>query len=207
MIIKTELLESSKSDFEFDLVSVAMNYCSDYLERVNTGADQIQTNLDSVESFIKNIYKPVLEDKQALLKFDSLIMSKLGSLSVNSPDSEPSLLFRKIHSNNLTYLPTILGLSQTSSMAGFSFIGSYTRMLLICYRLRMKLLDTGCVKSFLSNPYFKSYMKMFTNKPSSQEVSAANVYFNNKLECMFVYHFLRLTFHIYNFQVIESFLV
>jgi hypothetical protein len=200
---------------DIKLLSLATNFVVDYLEnsgRISADLNFIDKKMKSIEGFVEQIFKPILDEKNKMnqLRFDSLFMSKLTAASIYSADSRHQTLFKKIYTNNLSYLPTILSLNEnTSEESVFSFLASFLRLYLVVFKLRMKQMDNerfGLTRGFLNNAYLKSYLKLFAQS-SQQGVDSANTcYFNTQAECHFVYHVLKLQFYIFNFEVCVNFM-
>ncbi len=221
-IVKTLLIEHYSSNFsnsdkvslDLNLCNVCMNFLCDYLD-TGAGADLdfIEKKLGHIECIVKNVYDSLFstgQNKIGQFKFDNLIMSKLVSNSVYSENMIKKL--RRVSSNNLTFLPTIIHLNNDNEQFIFNFLSSFLNLYLLCLKFRMKTMDdadfTQTRTAFLKNAYLKSYLKLFVenlNQNTQNGQSFNESYYNTRHECMFVYSLLKLEFHILDFEVILKF--
>lgn len=204
------LVNSNNLDqFDLNLVSVSLDYLVCYLEKIEcfneaNKADVLSKKLRFIEILIENILEPITNSTEKInqLRFDQLVMSKLLSSSTSSNSGEIHKNFKKIYTNNLTYLPTILNID-FSKNGPFCFLASFLRMFNLCFKNRMKMIDDKKftnTRLFLQNPYLKSYLKAYEKNNSQSKDSTNNSYFIMKFENHVVYQCLKLAFGVFNFE-------
>ena len=139
------------------------------------------------------------------LKFDQLVFNRL---IINKELLNES--YKKISTNNLSYLPTILNNDSNYVKNGpFCFLNSFIRLFSLCFKLRFKLIEKNdknfkITSNFLfNNPSLKSFFKSYCNNNGSNQSndSISNSYLITKYENSFVYNYLKFCFTLFNFQV------
>jgi hypothetical protein len=198
----------------FSLLGICFNFLVDFLEKCSSfpsenKAEIITEKMNYLEELIEKIFIPVLNSEHNTL-FDQIVMSKLSSFSALSTSSHIENDFKKIFTNNLSYLPTTLDLPAKDQNIlkkyPFAFLSSFVRLYTLCFKLKMKRLDNknfSLTHQFLNNQYLQSYLKMFIKDNNQSKESAKNSYLIMKYENLFVYYCLKLVFAVFNFEVIK----
>ena len=200
------------SQINFSLLSICLDFIVDYLNKSSSFSadnklESIVEKMKHIEDLIQNIVIPFLSTDNSML-FNQMVMSKLSSRTILLMNNEAQDYFKKISTNNLSYLPTTLDLpSQEQNILKtnpFPFLGSFVRLHILCFKLRMKLLDNkqfSYTSQFLKNSYLQSYLKAFTNDMNQSKDSAKNSYISMKYENLFVFYCLKLAFALFDFEV------
>lgn len=179
-----------------NLLGAALSYLVDYLERLPAEERNLK-----VDALISYIIEPFLSSNEGILALERVALSKLAPNSIHSERNRDT--WRKVHSNNLSYLPTIVNFNQLED-ASIRFMISYVRFCQLAV-LRLKANATNeqkfsDIRRLLSNEYLKSYFKVFIKNCSE---STNNELLLNRQENAFIYHTIRLVFQIYTFEVLE----
>ena len=202
------------NQMNFSLLAICFNFYVDFLEKCNNFASDnkaeiIAEKMKLIEEIIEQIFIPILSSAQNTL-FDQIVMSKLSSFSGLSNGSYIGTNFKKIYTNNLSYLPTTLDVPTKDQNIlkkyPFAFLTSFVRLYTLSYKLRMKLLDNkqiNLTNQFLNNQYLRSYLKVFLNDNNHSKDTAKNSYLIMKYENLFVYYCLKLAFAVFNFEVVK----
>ncbi len=200
------------NQIDFSLLSVCVNFFVDYLEKCSNFATEnkaeiISEKMKFIEDLIEQILMPLMNTNHNSL-LDQIVTSKLSSFSCLSNNAHIQDHFKKIYTNNLSYLPTTLDVPAQEQnfwrKYPFTFLTSFVRLYTLCFKLRMKLLDSkkfSLTYQFLNNSYLQSYLKVFSNDNNQSKASAKNSYLIMKYENLFVYHCLKLAFAVFNFEV------
>ena len=202
------------TSMNFSLLSACLDYIVDYLEKCGRFTSENKTQIlaekmSHIEELIEKILIPILNSKENTL-FDQLVMSKLYSNSAVSTNESVQNSFKKIFTNNLSYLPTMLDVMPVNEescilrKSPFAFLTSFLRLYILCFKLRMKMLDNkkfSLTHQFLNNSYLKSYLKAYIKDSSQAKDMAKNSYLLMKYENLFVYYCTKLAFAVFDFEV------
>jgi hypothetical protein len=210
-------VDSGSNDVNLNLLSVCMNLLVNYLEKCDyfsaeNKSEILSKKLKSIEELVENILVPLMTEtgKTTHLNLDQLVMSKIVKNSTSSNEETIHNCFKNIYSNNLSYLPTMLdpALDENNrnfiKHSPFVFLASFLRLYLLCFKLRMKMIDNksfSLTHKFLNNAYLRSYLKLFLKNNSQQKESTNNSYLIMKYENLFVYYCIKLAFTLFNFEV------
>lgn len=185
-----------------NLTSVCLSYLVDYLDRLP--AEERTTKLDAL---IGQVIEPFARTgNEGVLAFEKLVLSKLASSSMSSESNREA--FRRIRSNNLSYLPTSMTLVSLDNSA-VRLAASFMRFCqLAAVRMRTTGLDdrkfTNLRRLLASNEYLKSYYRAFIKNCSDSGIN--NELLANYDENALVYQAVRLMFHLYNLEVFYCYL-
>lgn len=160
----------------------------DYLERLS-----MEERTTRLEALVAYVIEPFLSNNEGILTLEKLVLSNLSSI-YSDTNREAC---RRVHPNNLTYLPTI---QTTTSMdldtTPIRFLTTYLRLVhLAVVRLKSR---REMIHRLLRNAYLKSYFRAFIKHGAH---SVASDLITNRDENLLVYNSVRVVFYLYNLEV------
>lgn len=202
-INRFKTIQDAKEIKSFEFISHCLNYLVDYLEKCELWQIDRYTK---IEQLIEYFIVPFVTGNDGLLSFDNLIFSKLQVSSIYSDQMKEK--FKKINSNNLSYLPTAQNVNNDPNEifenVVFRFLASYVRFYYLAFKLKMNSIDDKAftnVRRFLNNEYIKSYFRVYIKNNSQSKQSVNNEFLLARNENLFIYYCLKLMVHIYNLEV------
>lgn len=193
LICVKKALQTTDSPKNADLIAAALSYLVDYLEKYR------EDRATKISALFDSLIDPFLCSSEGQLALERMVLSKLLSSSIHSETNSQS--FRRIASNNLSYLPTVM--STANNDGYFRLIGAYLRF---CQLVAVRLKTTAerenltTLGRLLANDYIKSYFRMFIKNCLNDTVKEVLL---NRQENLFVYHSIKLIFHVYNLEVFQ----
>ncbi len=197
-----KLFLSNSISFNVSLVSVCLNFISDYLEKIVHGSFFKFDNSSKkpTDSVVEHLIEPFLQNNVNQSKLDDLIMSKLTSNSILSTETAVWNKQKRIQSNNLSYLPTLLNdMSNGEEISSFCFLAAYFRLYSICLKFNVKFFeqnDFASTRSLLSNSYLRSYLRLLIKSENK-----TGSFLRIKYENLMVFSCLKLVSSIINLEV------
>lgn len=205
-----------EENINFNLYSNCMNYMVDYLEKIEFLAPFDKMSVLSsrkkiyIETLIETLIKPIVHTKNTtnLLIFEKLVLSKLINISVYGQELMQQK-FKKICSNNLSYLPTICHIYQfdncdVTRQSPFGFLASFMRLYNFLFMNKINLIDDNKfsnIRNLLKNSYIGSYLKCYIKNNDQSRDSPLQSFYPAKMENWFVLNILKTALNVYNFQV------
>ncbi|CAF0788208.1 unnamed protein product [Brachionus calyciflorus] len=205
-----------KEKIHLNLFSVCLNYLIDYLDKMeflssmNRPADLLNKKLMYIEVLIDSFIEPFMNRNEKLnqLKIDQFLMSKLNNYSVFGSNDYLIEQYKKIQSNNLSYLPNVSNFMRSDDIDPignnpFCFLAAFMRLYNLCFMNRLTIIDDSKfsnTKNFLRNSYLKSYLKSFVKNNCQNKNSMANSFYLSKFENLFVFNLLKTAFNLFNIE-------